>query len=337
MFYNCTSRVVDRRRVLGKVEKMKFLELMRMTEQFTGCVVGSFSLMTNHFHMMLEVPRMPEGGISDAELLKRLGVLYPQMVVDGVARELEEARGPESVDPQRSAAAVHERFTYRMHNLGEFMKCLLQRFTQWFNRTRKRPRTGTLWGRRFHSTLVEDGTGSKAVAAYGDLNPVRAAIVKEPADYPWSSYGAAMNGDKEAQAGLVRVMRGKEAAAADPDLWGKEVAAEYRRILMEGVVEVFVDTPSGERKRVRKGMTKEEAEREKKKSGTLSLGRMLLCRVRYFMDGLVIGCREFVDEAHANKPECFGAKRKTGARMLRGVAAPAAGVIWSMRDLKKGI
>jgi hypothetical protein len=151
-----------------------------------------------------------------------------------------------------------------------------------------------------------------------------------------------MSADKEAQAGLVRVMRGKEAAAADPDLWEKEVSAEYRRILLEGVVEVFVDTPSGERKRVRKGMSKEEAEREKaepekEKGGTLSLGRMLLSRVRYFLDGLVIGSREFVDEAHANKRECFGAKRKTGARMLRGVAAPAAGVIWSMRDLKKGI
>ena len=30
-----------------------------------------------------------------------------------------------------------------MHDLSEFMKSLLQRFTRWFNRTHQR--TGTLW------------------------------------------------------------------------------------------------------------------------------------------------------------------------------------------------
>jgi hypothetical protein len=37
--------------------------------------------------------------------------------------------------------------------------------------------------------IVEDGVAAKTIAAYIDLNPVRAGLVKAPADYRWSSYG----------------------------------------------------------------------------------------------------------------------------------------------------
>ena len=72
MFYHCFSRVVDRRFVLGTEEKEKFRTLMRMQENFTGCRVVAYCVMDNHFHLLLEVPPMPENGLSDGELLKRL-------------------------------------------------------------------------------------------------------------------------------------------------------------------------------------------------------------------------------------------------------------------------
>jgi hypothetical protein len=74
----------------------------------------------------------------------------------------------------RIAARVHERFTYRMHDLGEFMKTFLQRFTRWFNVRHKRK--GTLWESRFKSVIVQDGEASRTMAAYIDLNPVRAGL-----------------------------------------------------------------------------------------------------------------------------------------------------------------
>jgi hypothetical protein len=65
---------------------------------------------------------------------------------------------------------------------------------------------------------------------------------------------------------------------------------------------------------------------------------MLRCRVRYFSDGAVLGSREFVDGVFRACRERFGEKRKSGARKLRGsAAAAAAGALWSVRDLKKGI
>ena len=64
---------------------------------------------------------------------------------------------------------------------------------------------------------------------------------------------------------------------------------------------------------------------------------MLRFRVRYFTDGAVIGSRAFVDEVFARCRERFGARRKSGARKLRGNGAVAVGVLWSARDLTKGI
>ncbi|MEX1048809.1 MAG: hypothetical protein WED15_04740, partial [Akkermansiaceae bacterium] len=69
----------------------------------------------------------------------------------------------------------------------------------------------------------------------------------------------------------------------------------------------------------------------------LKIAKMLRCRVRYFTDGAVIGSREFVNEAFASARDRFGAKRKDGARKLKGGGAAASGTLWSLRDLRKGI
>jgi hypothetical protein len=65
--------------------------------------------------------------------------------------------------------------------------------------------------------------------------------------------------------------------------------------------------------------------------------QMLRHRVRYFTDGAVIGSRSFVNDAFASARERFGPKRKDGARKMRGDAfGAAAGILWSLRDLRKG-
>jgi putative transposase len=295
--------------------------------------------MCNHIHLLLEVPRMPAGGLSDGELLERLRALYSEAFVAEVAKELAAARAPEVVDPERMAAAVHTRFTYRMHDLGQFMKALLQRFSQWFNRTHNR--TGTLWEDRYKSVIVEDGVAAKAMAAYIDLNPVRAGIVQDPADYRWSSYGEAVGGRKKARAGLVRVLRAHRGQMADASLW-REISREYRRLLMEGSVEKVREAIGRDgklhAKTVRKGISRKRAEEEAARAeaddGVLSLGRSLHCRIRYFTDGAVIGSRSFVDEVFRNARSRFGPKRQSGARKLKGSAAALAGEVWSLRDLR---
>jgi hypothetical protein len=64
---------------------------------------------------------------------------------------------------------------------------------------------------------------------------------------------------------------------------------------------------------------------------------MLRWKIRYFTDGAVVGSREFVDGFFEAARDRFGARRKSGARRMRGKAGGAAGALWSVRDLRKGI
>ena len=44
------------------------------------------------------------------------------------------------------------------------------------------------------------------MAAYIDLNPVRAGMVEDPADYRWSGYAEAMAGKARSRRGLGRII-----------------------------------------------------------------------------------------------------------------------------------
>jgi REP element-mobilizing transposase RayT len=347
VLYHVISRVVDRRFVLGTEEKEKFRTLMRMQEKFTGCRVLSYCLMDNHFHFLLEVPPMAESGISDEELLTRLPAIYGEDFVAGVAQELADARTADYTSESgmdEAVAAIHRRFTYRMQDLAEFMKGLLQRFSQWFNRAHSR--SGVLWEDRFKSVIVEDGVAARTISAYIDLNPVRAGMVEDPADYRWSSYGEAIGGGKKgngkkAREGLVRAYFCDQDVGFEAGKW-EEVSRLYRRWM--GLA-LGKKPGRADVSHTAKGIgqtTKNTAELlESKDNETvlkdLGMAKMLRCRVRYFTDGAVIGSKEFVNEAFASARDRFGPKRKEGARRLKGDAAPANGALWSLRDLRKGI
>ncbi len=198
---------------------------------------------------------------------------------------------------------------------------------------------------------------AKTIAAYIDLNPVRAGIVKDPADYRWSSYGEAIGGGargngKTAQAGLARALgvnapnpkreiSNEEAERSEEAALWKEVSRGYRQLLMAGAVGKLVETVGRDGETVvrttRKGISKDEARAANEGGGDIPFGKMLRHRVRYFTDGAIIGSRMFVDEAFATSKARFGPRRDTGARKLRGVASPTAGLLWSVRDLRKGI
>ena len=284
---------------------------------------------------MPESPDFPgQRGMSDEELLKRLRATSTEAAVFEVARELAEARRAGNMT---RVAEIHARFTYRMHDLSEFMKTLLQRFTRWFNRTHHR--TGTLWEERFKSVIVESGIAARTMAAYIDLNPVRAGMVKDPADYRWSSYGEAVGGGtkgngKKARAGLVRACMSHQGGGFEAERW-KEVSRIYRRVLG-----VALGRDSGRAEVKSRGLVTKNTEEllESKDNETvlpdLGMAAMLGCRVRYFTDGAVIGSKAFVNEAFAGARERFPVGRKDGARRMRGSGKAAAGVLWSLRDLR---
>lgn len=66
------------------------------------------------------------------------------------------------------------------------MQSVGRRYVQYFNRTYGR--SGTLWEGRFRSSVVQSETYLLQCYRYIELNPVRANMVDDPADYAWSSY-----------------------------------------------------------------------------------------------------------------------------------------------------
>jgi putative transposase len=70
--------------------------------------------------------------------------------------------------------------------LPKMMQAVGRTYVQVFNKVHGR--TGTLWEGRYRSTLIQTDRYLLACMAYIDLNPVRAHMVAQPEDYPWSSY-----------------------------------------------------------------------------------------------------------------------------------------------------
>ena len=320
-YYHCISRVVNRSFVLGPEEKEMFVHFMRLYERLCGLRVVTFCVMSNHFHVLVEVPRRPEVMPTEAELLKIIEKAHGKTRAHLVRAQIEQFR-------EAGAHAAAERLIAgwlgRMWDVSQFMKTLKQRFTQWFNKRHRRK--GTLWEDRFRSVLVEGGGGPLAVmAAYIDLNPVRAGIVEDPKDYRWCGYGEAVAGIKMAQEGVQ--------VAAEAQRGGKvgrkEAAEEYRRLMLTWGQNQGVKADGTPMKR---GFDRAKATKELAKGGRLSQAELLRCRVRYFTDGAVLGGRAFVNEVFTSFRERFGPRREDGARKLRGLDATAS--LYVLRDLK---
>ena len=196
-----------------------------------------------------------------------------------------------------------------MHDLSEFVKDLKQRFSQSYNR--RHGRRGTLWEERFKSTLLEGNTGTLAkVAAYIDLNAVRAGIVDDPRDYRFCGYGEAVAGSRRARQGIRCVM-----ATLDSTPQWKGAASGYRKLLYAAGAPCGLDEDG---RPIRRGFTEAQVAAVEEADGELPMPVLLHCRVRYFTDGVILGSRRFVDRAVRRHAAHFSAKRKTGARPMKG-------------------
>ncbi len=319
-FYHCVSRVVDKRIVFHAGEKEVFRCILRKLEAFCAVRVSTYCLMGNHFHLLVEVPRRDAiAPLTPQSLVPLLQLLYDKATVQSVTAQLESARKSGNTAWERE---ILERFERRRGDLSVFLKELKQRVSIFLNR--RLGRCGTLWEGRFKSVLIEGGeTALHTVAAYIDLNPVRAGLVARPEDYRWSGYGEAMGagkGSKRAREGLDSL---QHEALADTETgvsgipWNT-VRDRYRRLLyLDGR-----ERPAGEAggSLGRKGVAAAEVEAVVEGGTRLSLPEVLRRKVRYFTDGAVLGSAAFVERAFEalRSRGRLGPRRETGARRLRG-------------------
>jgi REP element-mobilizing transposase RayT len=298
-------------------EKEMFVKMLMKQVRFSGLELLGYCVMSNHVHLLLRVS--PVTALSDAELLKRYGEYYENSKAPQSTVSLSELRSILAKGGS-DAADARQRILARMGDLPAFMRELKQRFTIWYNH--KHNNQGTIWAARYKSLIVEDTAECLTkVAAYIDLNPVRAEIVDDPKDYRWCCYAAAAAGRRVERAAISQLFQG---------LQDGELCMRSYRLILYGKGYLSKGLTGKDQGRIRK----ETLEAVIANQGNIELHRLLHLRIRYFIDGTVLGSRDFVETLFHENRHLFGAKRQRGSSELKLDA-------WShlhvMRNLKTRI
>lgn len=299
------TRTVNGERLFEDRHKEILRKMIWQVADFCGVEVLTYCVLSNHFHVLLRVPA--PGEVSDRELLRRYRALYPKPTkyqsASMVVLERQLAAGGEE------AEAIRRKLLARMGDVSEYMKTLKQRFSVCYNRSHGR--FGTLWAERFKSVLVEGrGNPLQTMAAYIDLNPVRAGIVEDPKDYRFCGYAEAVVGHEGARAGL-RAVWGHHAdgSARSGDVIFRDALRSHRESIF-GKRAGEVGLGESGRAKALKILEKENA--------ILPRAAVLRCRVRYFTDGAILGSQAYVRGFVGHWQMEKGRKRPPKAHPLRG-------------------
>jgi REP element-mobilizing transposase RayT len=295
--YHCMSHTVSEVRLDESAREILRKQLWQ-TADYCGVRILTYALMSNHFHVLVRVPLKTD--LPDDELLRRHDALHPNLTRLQAARmklvrEQLKTGGPEAAKWRKQQLAL-------MCDISPFMKLLKQRFSILFNRTHNRK--GTLWSERFKSVIVEGrGNVLSTMAAYIDLNPVRAGMTDDPKDYRFCGYAEALKGNKTAQTGIANIVTGE---SGRNEKWSE--TREAYRMRLYG---------AGAKQRAGKAtITPAQLAKVMEAKGTLPLASVLRCRVRYFTDGAVLGSKAYVAEQLARYQQQTGRRKRIAQRAM---------------------
>jgi REP element-mobilizing transposase RayT len=150
------------------IEKENFKRILERHLLKYNIDLISLVQMGNHYHMLI---------YSHAEKLTPQEAVKRYSSFHGSKKPLEET------DWRIQNLIKHS------NNFSEFMREFQGEFSKWFNKTRAYNRKGALWQSRFQCQLIQSDVYLWSCLQYIELNPVRAGICQDPADYKYSSFG----------------------------------------------------------------------------------------------------------------------------------------------------
>jgi len=184
-FYHCTSRCVRRGWLCGidSVSGVSYehrkdwveSRILMLCEVFT-LNLCSYAVMSNHYHVVVEVKPGEARELSDVAVARRWLLLSSKKRQDNAEREIERL-----LDNPNRIAELRQ----RLGSLSWFMKYLnepLARAANWEDGCK-----GRFWEGRFKSIALLDAPAVVGCMAYVDLNPVRAGITDRPEEAPYTS------------------------------------------------------------------------------------------------------------------------------------------------------
>lgn len=311
-YFHVVSRIVNRDRLMGDLEKDYLMKLAKAHAAFTGVEILSACIMSNHFHLLIRVPSRP-AEITEKEIWGRMKHIYGVQKINDFKVHLNELK---EKGHELAIKAFWDGMRRRMYDLSEYVKEVKQRFSSWYNGLHDRK--GTLWEERFRSLLVEGERGAlMAVAAYIALNPIRAGLVKDPKDYRWSTYSEAVAGGKLARKGIIAAL-----GINGMRVTWNEAQAQFRLYVYCRGVETDEKA----------GFTSEEIHQERVRQGRLGFADILESRIRHFTDGLVIGSQMFINDFYRERQN----KLNSGRQCVAHQVGPSEGLgLYSYRNLIK--
>jgi putative transposase len=300
--YHIASRLCGDLPLLEGEHRERFRDMLGRVAGYCGIGVLNFTIMDNHFHLLVKVPKRDGRlGLGKAELLERIALLHPELSVllreallpenaetETAVRAASSAmehfgirlmQGKTAVSPQDSAADWAQRELERhrglMCELEMFVRLLKQRFSKWYNLTHDR--FGTLWADRFRSMLIEDRPEVlQAISAYIDLNSVRRGWVDDPTKYEHCGLAEAVRGAGAAREGMTKILSEDSGEAA---VWA-DLMMRHREMLW--------GTGSGEREH------------------TLGLAHFFLRPQEALLQGQALGSSSFVENVFRSNRGAFG-------------------------------
>lgn len=311
--FHCLSRTAGGQGLFGPLEKEQFGKLLWHYAAFCQVQIITHTILSNHFHIVLRTPARVK--LSNPKLLAVLQGFYGPQSPQAAEFQGAIKGAPKSQKAKSRLQKLRQRYLRRMGDVSAFMKELKQAFSRWFNK--RHERYGTLWAERFTSLLVQDRSLALwVIAAYVDLNGLRAHQVRDPKDYRWCGYAEAVAGRRRAREGLLSLVEAGES-------W-RQFQCAYRKYLF---------AEAGQSRQPGKAqLSPEEVLQVLAQGGQLSLAQLLRVRVRYFTAGVVLGTQQFVEAIWRKYRSQCSPKRKSGARKMKG---GAWGGLRTMRNLQK--
>ena len=259
-WYHLHSRVAGHRGDYPLLTGMARRRLIDTIEHFSRvyfCEVGAFSVMGNHYHLVVRFEAERE--VSREELRARARIMYPNKA------------SQESIDAWSEEEWEHYRA--RLFDVSEYMRNIQAAFARWYNRSFDR--RGRFWADRFKSVVLGDQRAVLDCVLYVELNPVRGGLVERPEEWQGSSVYLREIGKDGWLVPLTELI-GRAGR--------RRAMVEFRELLYHRGA---VPTKEGQA-----AISREVLEREASR-GFESRGAYLR-RLGYFVDGLAVGTEEFI-------------------------------------------